>query len=188
MIDLDLEIYVQPPRSWYQRWLWPSPVCALVEKAERSCLLVHQPRWPLRQLLFIMRADPTDWGALAWIERLARPGQTVVSILPVVPPWPRFHRMTPHAQPSPAVLLAPNTHTGAMIQQVVQRLRQQQLATTLSLAVGEPHERISTEIATRPPELIVIAAESRPRLFRWFCGELVRPLINGATCPLLVAK
>lgn len=185
---LDLQVYVPPPLSWFQRWLWGSPARRLVEQATNSLLILQQPRWPLTHILFIMRAEPTDWTALSWIERLARPRQTIVSILPIVPPWPRFHRITPYAQPTPEVLLASNTVSGAMLRQIAQRLHRQQIATTLSLTSGEPDGRIREEVAAYKPELIVIAAESQHRLLRWFYGELVKPLLHWTTCPLLITK
>jgi len=138
--------------------------------------------------LLIVRADQTDWAALPWIEQLAQPGRTRVSILPIVPPWPRLHRASEYAQPTPEVLLAPNTVSGAMLEQFVHRLHRQQLPTTLALSRGEPDLRIREEVAAGDPDLIVIAAESHSRWVRWFQGELVRPLLHWVDCPLLIAK
>lgn len=184
----DLQVYVPPPRSWLQRWFGGSPAQRLIEQTPSSLLILQQPHWPLQHILLIVRAESTDWTAFAWIERLARPRQTVVSILPIVPAWPRFHRATPYAQPTPTVLLARNTASGTMLNQMVQRLRQQQIATRLALTSGEPDWRIRKEVAVHRPELIVIAAESHNRLLRWLYGELVKPLLRWVECPLLITK
>ena len=185
---LDLEVYVPPPQSWFQRWLWRSPTQRLVEQTKRSLLILQQPRWPLTKILFIVRAEQSDWCALSWIERLAQPAETAITILPIVPPWPRFHRSTPYAQPTPEILLAPNAVTGAMLTSMARRLRQQQFAVTLSLKTGEPDWRIRNEADTCNPDLIVIAAETEKRWLRWLYGELVTPLLHWVTCPLLITK
>lgn len=184
----ELQVYVPPPQPRLQRWLWGSPAQRLVAQAHSSLLILQQPRWPLTQILWIVRAEESDWGALTWLERLARPGQTTVTVLPVVPPWPRFHRVSEYAQPTPEVLLAPNTVSGALLRQVVQRLHQRQIATTLALDSGEPAVRIRHAVATCLPQLIVIAAESQHWLLRCLYGELVKPLVNWASCPLLITK
>lgn len=185
---LDLEVYTPPPQSWLQRWLWGSPVQHLVKQTKRSLLILQQPRWPLTHILFIVRAEQSDWRALSWIERLAQPAETAITILPIVPPWPRFYRATPYAQPTPDILLAPNTVSGAMITTITQRLRQQHLAVTLSLTTGEPDWRIQRAVDTCNPDLIVIAAETKTRWLRWLYGELVNPLLRWVTCPLLITK
>jgi nucleotide-binding universal stress UspA family protein len=185
---LDLAVYTPPPQTWFQRWLWPSPAQQLIEQSRRSLLILQQPRWPLTHILFIVRAEQSDWCALSWIERLAQPRETTVTILPVVPPYPRFHRSTPYAQPTPEILLAPNTISGAMLTRMVQRLQQQHIAVTLSLNTGEPDWRIRNAADMCHPDLIVIAAETEKRWLRWLYGELVSPLLRWVTCPLLITK
>lgn len=185
---LDLEVYIPPPQSWFQQCLWGSPARRLVGQTRRSLLILQQPRWPLTQILFIVRAEQSDWCALSWIERLAQPTETTITILPIVPPWPRFHRSTPYAQPTPEILLAPNTVSGAMITSMVQRLHQQHFAVTLSLTRGEPDWRIRTEAEACNPDLIVIAAETEKRWLRLLYGELVTPLLHWVSCPLLITK
>ena len=185
---LDLEVYIPPPQSWFQRCLWGSPARRLVGQTRRSLLILQQPRWPLTHILFIVRAEQSDWRALSWIERLAQPAETAITILPIVPPYPRFHRSTPYAQPTPEILLAPNTVSGAMITSMVQRLRQQRFAVTLSLTRGEPDWRIRTEVDACNPDLIVIAAETEKRWLRLLYGELVTPLLHWVSCPLLITK
>lgn len=183
-----LQVYVPPPQPRFQRWLWGSPAQRLVAQAQSSLLILQQPRWPLTHILWIVRAQESDWRAFAWLERLARPEQTTVTLLPVVPPWPRFHRMSEYAQPTPEVLLAPNTVSGTMLRQMVQRLHQRRITTALALDRGEPAARIRSAVATSLPQLIVIAAESHHWLLRRLYGELVKPLVDWAPCPLLITK
>lgn len=185
---LDLEVYIPPPQSWFQHWLWGFPAQHLIEQSRRSLLILQQPRWPLTQILFIVRAEQSDGRALSWIERLAQPAETAITILPIVPPYPRFHRSTPYAQPTLEILLAPNTVSGAILTSMVQRLRQQRFAVTLSLTRGEPDWRIRTEAEACNPDLIVIAAETEKRWLRLLYGELVTPLLHWVTCPLLITK
>ena len=185
---LDLDLYVPPPQTWWQRLLFGIPAQKRVERATRSLLIMPCGRWPVRHILLVLRAEQSDWATLPWIERLARPGQTHVSLLPVVPAWPRLQRRAIYAQPTPDVLLAPNTVAGSMIRQLVQRLRQQQLGATLTLGSGDPDSRIRAAVNTHDPDLILIAAEPHNRWLRAFYGELVRPLAGWVERPLLIAK
>lgn len=184
----EIQVYAPPTQSWLQRWLWGVPAHRIVEQTKSSLLILQQPRWPLTHILFIVRAEESDWTAFTWLERLAQPQQTTVTLLPIVPPWPRFHRISDDAQPTPEVLLAPNTVSGAMLRQMALRLHQRQIAASFALDRGEPAERIRAVVATDLPQLIVIAAESHHWLLRRLYGELVKPLVNWAPCPLLITK
>ncbi len=185
---LNLDLYTPPAQRWWQRWLFGAPAQRQLNHSTRSLLIMQQPRWPLRHILLILRAEQNDWAAIPWIERLAHPGQTTVSLLPVVPAWPRLHRRLASAQPTADVLMAPNTVSGAMLRQMAARLRQQQIAAIPILTRGEPNARIRAAVAAHDPDLILIAAEPHSRLLRAFYGELVRPLVKWVERPLLIAK
>lgn len=185
---LDLDLYVPPHEPWWRRLLCGPAAQRIVARSTRSLLIMHHGRWPLRRILLILRADPSDWNTVPWIERLAQPDHTTLTLLPVVPPWPRLHQRLAATQPSPAVLLAPNTVSGAMIRQLTTYCRQHRIATNLALTTGEPDTRIRTAVATHDPDLILIAAEPHSRLLRLFYGELVKPLLWWVKQPLLIAK
>lgn len=183
-----IEIYLPPPRSWLQRWLWGIQAERIVEQSPHSLLFLQPSRWPLQHILLVVRAQESDWQTLSWVERLAQPGQTKVSILPIVPPWPRLHRRIESIQLSPEILLAPNTPSGAMVRQMRRQLQQQQISTSVALTTGEPDWRIRTTVAASRPDLMAIAAEPHCRLLRCFTGELVNPLLRWVPCPLLITK
>lgn len=183
-----IEIYLPPPRTGLQRWLWGILAQRIVEQTPNSLLFLQPARWPLQHILLIVRTQESDWKTLSWVERLAQPCQTRVSILPIVPPWPRLHRRIKTIQPSPEILLAPNTPSGAMLRQMRRQLQQQQISTSVALTTGEPDWRIRTTVAASRPDLIAIAAEPHSRLLRCFTGELVNPLLRWVPCPLLITK
>lgn len=185
---LDLDLYIPPPQAWWRRLLFGTPAQKRVQRAQRSLLIMPGGRWPVRRILLILRAEPSDWATLPWIACLARPGQTHVSLLPVVPAWPRLDRSMIDVQPAPDVLLAPNTVAGSMIRQIVQHLRHHQLGVTLTLGSGDPDSRIRAAVTTYDPDLILIAAEPHSRWLRAFYGELVKPLAGWIERPLLIAK
>jgi len=185
---LDLDLFVPPHEPWWQRVLYGPGAQRRVARSTRSLLIMQNGRWPLRRILLILRAEPSDWSTMPWIERLAQPDKTSLTLLPVVPPWPRLQRRLTAAQPSPAVLLARNTASGAMIRQFTTACHQRRIATTLALATGDPDTRIRATVATQAPDLILIAAEPHSRLLRLCYGELVKPLLWWVKAPLLIAK
>jgi nucleotide-binding universal stress UspA family protein len=186
--NLDLLVCVEPHRSWWRRMLSSVSTRRLVERIGTSLFLVRQPRWPIRHILLIVRAESTDWAAFDWAMRVARMHRAAVSILPVVPPWPSLHRFSRHTQPEPNILLAPNTVSGATLNRMMRRFHREHIRSDLLLCSGEPDCRLRSVVSYRDPDLVVVAAESHSILLRWLCGELVGPLLRWIDRPVLIAR
>jgi hypothetical protein len=184
---LDLLLYWEPERPWWQRWLGMTPALPAVNRIPSSILVVRQPRWPLRHILLILRADETDEAAIQWLGRLAPPARADIFVLPVIPPIPAMYRYG--SVPLQAeVLLAPNTFSGAQLRHLAALCDEWGIQGTLLLHKSEPARRIEWAATTSDCDLIILSDEPYHWLQRRFFGELVRPLLHQSDRSLLIAK
>jgi nucleotide-binding universal stress UspA family protein len=68
-----------------------------------------------------------------------------------------------------------------------EQFEQLRIDSRLSLQSGEPDEQIRAGVAETDPDLVIIAAETHPRLVRFVYGEIVAPLLRWVDRPLLIA-
>jgi hypothetical protein len=184
----DLIILGEPHQSLTQR-LWPGPAAGrAAEHWPGSLLLARHPRWPLRQILTILRGEPGDDAALEWTLRLAEAAGAGVTLLAVIPSLPGFYNEGSQVQAQLGVLLLANSMTGCCLRRQLRRLHQAGVAAQLGTQPGAPDRQIETEIRCSAPDLVVIAAESAGQFWRLWLGELVRPLLRRIDRPLLVAR
>lgn len=183
----DLLIYWAPEVPRWQRWLGYAPAYGATADAAASVLVVRQPRWPLRRVLLIMRANEADAPAMPWLEGLVRPSQAELFVLPIVPPVPAMYRHgTVPLQAD--VLLAPNTFSGAWIRRLAALCTEWGIKGTVLLHDSSPQRRIEWAIKKSDCDMVIISAEPNHWLLRRLWGELVRPLFCGCDRPLLIAK
>jgi hypothetical protein len=69
-----------------------TPAIGVVERSPASVLVVRRPRWPLRRVLLILRADVTDEAAIQWLGQLAGFVRVELFVLPIIPPLPAMYR------------------------------------------------------------------------------------------------
>ncbi|HEX6386834.1 MAG TPA: universal stress protein [Anaerolineae bacterium] len=184
---VDLLLYCERGRPWWQRWLGTIPSRQLIERATSSVLVTRDPRWPVRRILLILRADESDEAAIQWLGELARPSRAELFVLPIVPPLPAMYRYG--SIPLQAeVLLAPNTYSGAQLRRLLFLSTQWGVSGTLLLHSSEPQQRIRWAITASECDLIILSDEPYHWLQRWFFGELVRPLLRWVDRPTLIAR
>jgi nucleotide-binding universal stress UspA family protein len=185
--EQDLLVYYEPERPAWRRWLGWTTASRLVEKSRASVLVVRRPRWPLRQILLILRADESDEAAVRWLERLARPARAEVLILPIIPPLPALysHGRLPIQE---EVLLAPNTFSGAQIHRLEALCAGLGLESRLLLHDNEPQARIAWAMQNYDCDLIILGDEPHNWIHRRLLGEIVRPLLGRCDRPLLIAR
>jgi hypothetical protein len=159
-----------------------------IARSPTSILLARQPRWPIKNILLILRIESTDEAAAAWLVRLARPGETRVTILPIVPSLPALYRVGNRVQTGLDILLSPNTVSGQQLRCLAQQCLQQQIETDIRLRQGEPDCQIRDEVYERNPDLVLIGAEPFGRFYHLLLGELVTPLMRWIDRPLLIAQ
>lgn len=184
---MDLLMYWEPERPFWQRWLGWTPAIRVVERSPASVLVVRQPRWPLRCILLILRADKTDEAAIQWLRQLAQFVRLDVSVLPIVPPIPVMYRYG--SIPLLAEeLLASNTYSGAQLRHLASLCNTLGIQSRLLLHNSKPQQRIEWAINASNCDLIVLSHEPYHWLHRRFLGELLRPLLRRTDRPVLIAK
>lgn len=192
----DLVLFDEPDPLWVEHWLHGRSGCPPLEALPASTLLVRRPCVPLRNILLVMRLDETDEAAAEWTTWLARESGAAVTILPIVPPIPAFYRLNNDMPLGLDGLLSPNTLSGAHLRRLLARLADNHIDGTLRLREGEPGWQLRQEIAQCADnsagdsayDLVIIGAECHGRLYRWFMGELVGPLLSWIERPVLIAR
>jgi nucleotide-binding universal stress UspA family protein len=181
-------LYHEPEENGWQRpfALWRTQ--HLVARAKEAVLVVRQPRWPLQQILLVVRGQKGDETAFAWAEQLARASRAIVAILPVIPAWPAMYQKGNQVQASLDILLQLNTPSGHQLHQYQQRLEQAAVPHYFCQQPGTPDQQIQMEVTEVDHDLIVIGAEPDGRLRHWYLGEVVAPLLRWADRPLLIAR
>ena len=185
--NLDLLLYWEAKREWWQRVLRIYPVFRTLNRTVSSVLVVRQIRWPLRRILLILRADESDEAAIQWLRRLACPARATVFILPIVPPVPAMYRhgsLPLHTD----ITLATHTSSGARMRRLISLCATWNIQGELLLHNSEPQRRMEWAITTSNCDLIIISDEPERWILRQFFGELTRPLLHRANRPILIAK
>lgn len=182
----DLLLLTEPPQSWLKKLLLGTPAQRLVHHLPTSALVVRQPRWPLRHILFITRLDETDETAARWVTQLARRSRAAVTILPIVPAVTAMYQHGSYAHLGLDVTMA-LTHSREL-SQIVHELLDHRVAGVVRVRQGEPQWQIRREVSQEDYDLVIVAAEPYGRFSRWFFGELVAPLLNWIDRPTLVAR
>lgn len=181
-------IMVHEDLSWWQRWFRASYGRKLAQKLQTSLLVVPAPRWPIRRILFVCRAEANDTEVMPWLIPLAQAVQAEVSVLVIVPSIPAMYRhLSPYVVDA-AVILSPNTTSGRLLRSLLQDLKQAGILTKLRLRDGEPDYQIRQETVDGDYDLIITAAEPHGRLLHFLWGELIGPLFGWLDRPLLVAR
>lgn len=185
----DLLVVERRERSTMERFLGRVPETRRLVEAGVPVLFAREPRWPFDRLLLVLRDTPTDEPAIRWTLRLSAAGATEVTILPVVPSLPALYAQGSRGQPDLEVLLEPGTPTGKKVDQIVRALLKVGVPeVAVHQQRGAPVWQISEELAVSDYDLLVIGAESGSRLYRWFTGELLPPLLRRCPIPVLVAR
>lgn len=191
-IDPDLLVYWEPERPFWQRWLGITPAVRVVNRTASSVLIMKytakkRPCWPIRRILLILRAHKSDEAAICWLSKLARPTHADLFILPLIPAVPAMYRYGCIPQDI-EVLLAPNTFSGAQLHRLARLCQEWGIQGELLLQNCDPLQRIAWATTTSNCDLIILSDEPYPWIHRCLLGELVRPLLQSAHCPILIAR
>jgi nucleotide-binding universal stress UspA family protein len=186
--NCDLIVFSEPEQSWLETLLTGRLCNQAVAKSSTSFLLARRPRWPIRHILLILRIEETDEAAAAWLAHLVQPGETAVTVLPLVPSLPAMYNLGNRVQTGLDELLSPNTPSGNYLRYIAQQLNHWQIDGNLHLRQGDPNRQIRDEVAEGSYDLVLIGAEPRGRFYRRLLGELVTPLLRWVDRPLLIAQ
>ncbi len=186
----DLVVLGDLEHSWLEMMLSSRPTKRTIARlsSSTSVLLARRPRWPIKEILLILRVEETDKPAVDWLVRLLQPGETAVTILPIVPSVPAMYTLGNRIQTGLDVLLSPNTPSGCYLRLIAKQLAQKEVEARLHLRQGDPAHQIQEEIAEGNYDLVLLGAEPHGRFYRLLLGELVAPLLRWINRPLLIAR
>lgn len=183
----DLVLYGEPEQSTLERVLFGSIGRRVARNVPTTILVAHQPRWPIKKILLVIRVEALEELAVDWAGRLTHLCDAHLTILPLVPLQPLIYGSVSHLQVGIESLLAPITPSGQQLRTFLNRLRQWQVNGTLRVRQGDPLWQICWEIDEGKYDLVIIGAEQHSHLRRWLFGELVGPLVSRINRPLLIA-
>jgi nucleotide-binding universal stress UspA family protein len=186
--DYDLMIMAEPHQSWAERLVFGSPIYRSLVRVPTSLLVARRPRWPLHEILLIVRSEAVHSLAVNWTIRLAQASGAVVTVLVVVPQVSPIRSREVRLQQGLAMLLSGDSLLERQIKYVSQCLEAKGLEALLRLREGFPEQQIRAELSTDSYDLVVVAAESQDWWLRRLVGESVEPVLSRANCPVLIAK
>jgi nucleotide-binding universal stress UspA family protein len=149
-------------------------------------LLLRQPRWPLREILFVLRGDRRDLPALDWALALAGASRASVTVLVVYPDIPAFYTRCPKIQLELPLLLQMENEIGALLRKILRRSKLEKIPCELSLQKACPDDQIRMQVSESNCDLLIISQEGRSRLWRWCFGEITAPLLGWIDRPVLI--
>ena len=185
----DLIIFGEPKRSWIKQ-LFTDPVsCKAVKYLPMSVLVVRQPHWPLRKILFIAQGHETDNVAVDWLLRLAQPDHTAVTVLVLGPEMSPVYRQAMIDMPSRLFeWFITSSPLGQQLYRIAGRLENWDVEEHLRFHQGSPDQQIQREVEQEDYDLIVISADPCDWWLRRMLGEVVNPLLRWSERSVLVAK
>ncbi len=152
-----------------------------------STLIARTACWPLKKILLVLiDSSPSSDRAIEWAGSLARPSRAEVSVLPVLPPVPPIYGDgLQHHVPQ---LLTANDPFGQTARRIAGHFSDTGIQATFRLRQGDPADQILAEMAASNPDLVILAAEDPRPLYRALTGSLLKPVLQAANCPVLIAK
>ena len=187
-IKADIVVLGEFEQSILERLIEGPPQNKLADQLPTSLLVVRQPRWPIKNILLILRNETIDETAVDWTVCLARPSGADVTILPLTIPVPAMYDQRPRMRCSIDTILTSDTKLGKKLRLVAQRLVNSEINGTLRLRQEPPTWQIRFELLENDYDLVVIDCEPPDKLWHWILGELVNPLLSWTDRPVLVTK
>ncbi len=183
----DLIVFQIVNFPWVKRLLVDIAVNKLIDRLSSSILVVKNPRWPLKKILFaILDGHELNESAVDWVIRLAHCSHAGVTIMPLVPPVPEMYgQFIRNSLPD---LLTSSDPLGEKMRKIADRMATEEIEGTFNLRNGPPLEQLRSEVVETDTDMLVIAAEPQSHVWRWIVGELVNDLFVWCDRPLLILK
>lgn len=160
----------------------------VLEHIPASLWLVRQPHWPIHTILLIVRGEIGEEDAEEWALHLAQASGASVAVQIISPAAPALYNVGTQIQAPLNMLLTIDAPVGVQLRRILFTLKNAGVEASLQQHSGKPNEQIAQEIAASAPDLIVIAAEKKSKLWRWWMGELVEPLLQWIDRPVLIVR
>jgi nucleotide-binding universal stress UspA family protein len=166
---------------------WADHIRPSPERQETSVLYVRQPLWPIKSILLIVRGRLEDEIAIGWMLRLARASQARVVILGIIPDIPAFYNRYGNIPTRMDDLMAVDSISGYQLRDILKLMAKYGIEGQFNLVQSSPNQKILDIARAIKCDITIIAAESYGKIVRLWLGELVKPLLQHAQWPLLVA-
>lgn len=187
--NCDLLFLSEPvERNFLLRMLKRPPHRDVLESIPASLWLVRRPHWPIYSILLIVRGEEGEEDAEEWALRLAQASGAKVTVQIISPAAPALYNVGAQVQAPLNLLLTTDAPVGVQLRRILVTLKNAGVEVSLQQHSGKPNEQIAREIAASAPDLIVIAAETKSKLWRWWMGELVEPLLQWVDRPVLIVR
>jgi nucleotide-binding universal stress UspA family protein len=183
----DLIIW-EDPRQTTNQGLPSRAAYGKIAKVDGSVLLVRDSRWPIRQMLLVVRGEESDSMAVDWVVRLARPSCARVTVLTIVSPVPAMYGGLARMQQSLDALLKTNTALGQQMRHIARQLVDHDIEAVLRLRQGTQDGQICCEISSNEYDMIIVAGRQYNQAKRWLLGERISSLLRIGGQPILIAK
>jgi nucleotide-binding universal stress UspA family protein len=157
------------------------------EDKSLAVVVARRPRWPIKRLLLIVCGNEWDSAAADWVLQMAKPGQSAVTVLAIVPPAPAMYGCRACGDEGLPDLLVADTPLGSQMRQVAARLVDWGIEGTLRLRQGPPDWQVCREVAESDCDLVAIAARPCSWLLRWLGDDLSGCILQRVDRPVLVA-
>lgn len=185
--EYDLFFFSEPKRSLAERLLVAPGCRRLLEKSTTPFWFVRQPRWPIRRILLIIRGQKRDLQAERWALRLATSMKAALIVQVISPALPGLYSAGSRVQVELGLLLASDAPVGRQLRRILTQCQKAGIEGFLEQRIGHPNDQIKREVAHSDPDLIILSADEGGRLWRWWMGEVVAPLLRWVDRPVLIA-
>lgn len=186
-IKADIVILGEFEQSILERLIEGPPENKLAYQLPTSLLVVRRPRWPIKNILLILRNGVIDETAVDWTVCLARPSGADVTIVPLTIPLSAMYDQYSRMRCSIDTILTSDTKFGKL-RLVAQLFVDSEINGTLRLRQEPPIWQIRFELLENDYDLVVIDCNPPNKLWHWILGELVNPLLSWTVRPVLITK
>jgi len=164
------------------------PQEGLLDNILISQLIAINPRWPVKNLLLVIRNEICDDYAIQWALRIARPIAARVTVLPMVRHISGVYRFDASPEPNLVNLLNPGTELGRKLRHISKLLVEAGVESTLKFREEPVYWQIRMEVSEGEYDMLVIGREPRNPYMRGLVGELIKPLLSWIDRPILITK
>lgn len=153
-----------------------------------SQLIAISPRWPVKNLLLVIRNEICDDYAIQWAMRIARPVGARVTVLPMTRHISGVYRFDAFLEPNLVNLLNPGTELGHKLRHISKHLVESGIESTLKFREEPAYWQIRLEVNEGEYDMLIIGREPRNPYMRGLVGELIKPLLGWIDRPILITK
>jgi len=178
----DLVIVNHCSQNVIDRLFSSPPEYLLSNNITSSVLVIHEPCWPLKNILLVLQFDKIDETAVSWAEHLAKLCRATVTILPITPLFPAMYDYAVNE------MLSPESVVGKQFHRYIQEFKDLSIPHMIHHHHNLPEQQIMAEIYSRQYQLVIIGAESSQWAKRWLAGGMTKSSLQSANCPILITK